>query len=216
VSDFLDNKLLKIDTLQEPNYARLMLGAVCGQALTERQLQYYIDTAHRKIDRARMEPGTPAGILCAHSIGEPTTQMTLKTFHFAGMAGMNIAMGMPRLNEVLNATAKIQTAVVDVPLDAAYRNSEVMARKVKARIEPAKLGDVIDSIEEVFSVSDFFIRIRIDNQHVQHLHLDISEQSLETSLVKDDKLAKFLKLQPKVNGEKIEGENLTFCFCHST
>lgn len=44
-----------------------------------------------------MEPGTAVGALCAQSIGEPGTQMTLKTFHFAGVAAMNITLGVPRL-----------------------------------------------------------------------------------------------------------------------
>lgn len=43
-----------------------------------------------------MEPGTAVGALCAQSIGEPGTQMTLKTFHFAGVAAMNITLGVPR------------------------------------------------------------------------------------------------------------------------
>lgn len=45
-----------------------------------------------------MEPGSAVGALCAQSIGEPGTQMTLKTFHFAGVASMNITLGVPRID----------------------------------------------------------------------------------------------------------------------
>lgn len=58
--------------------------------------------------RAQMEPGSAVGALCAQSIGEPGTQMTLKTFHFAGVASMNITLGVPRIKEIINASKAIR------------------------------------------------------------------------------------------------------------
>lgn len=58
--------------------------------------------------RAQMEPGSAVGALCAQSIGEPGTQMTLKTFHFAGVASMNITLGVPRIKEIINASKNIR------------------------------------------------------------------------------------------------------------
>lgn len=55
-----------------------------------------------------MEPGSAVGALCAQSIGEPGTQMTLKTFHFAGVASMNITLGVPRIKEIINASKAIR------------------------------------------------------------------------------------------------------------
>lgn len=55
-----------------------------------------------------MEPGSAVGALCAQSIGEPGTQMTLKTFHFAGVASMNITLGVPRIKEIINASKNIR------------------------------------------------------------------------------------------------------------
>ena len=60
--------------------------------------------------RAQMEPGSAVGALCAQSIGEPGTQMTLKTFHFAGVASMNITLGVPRIKEIINASKNIRYA----------------------------------------------------------------------------------------------------------
>ena len=64
-----------------------------------------------------MEPGTAVGALCAQSIGEPGTQMTLKTFHFAGVASMNITLGVPRIKEIINASKKISTPIITVALE---------------------------------------------------------------------------------------------------
>ena len=66
---------------------------------------------------AAMEPGTAVGALCAQSIGEPGTQMTLKTFHFAGVASMNITLGVPRIKEIINASKKISTPIITVFLE---------------------------------------------------------------------------------------------------
>ena len=58
--------------------------------------------------------GTPVGGVAAQSIGEPGTQMTLKTFHFAGVASMNITQGVPRIKEIISASKTISTPVMDV------------------------------------------------------------------------------------------------------
>lgn len=52
------------------------------------------------------------GAVGATSIGEPATQMTLKTFHFAGVADMNITQGVPRLKEIINASKNISTPII--------------------------------------------------------------------------------------------------------
>lgn len=66
--------------------------------------------------KAKIEPGTAVGALAAQSIGEPGTQMTLKTFHFAGVASMNITQGVPRIKEIINANPKISTPIISAAL----------------------------------------------------------------------------------------------------
>jgi DNA-directed RNA polymerase III subunit RPC1 len=58
--------------------------------------------------------GSTVGAFGAQSIGEPGTQMTLKTFHFAGVASMNVTQGVPRIKEIINAAKNISTPVMDV------------------------------------------------------------------------------------------------------
>lgn len=86
------------------------------ERLTISQLEEFILTCNEKYMRARVEPGTAVGALAAQSIGEPGTQMTLKTFHFAGVASMNITQGVPRIKEIINASSKISTPVITAPL----------------------------------------------------------------------------------------------------
>ena len=89
-----------------------------------------------------MTLGSTVGAVGAQSIGEPGTQMTLKTFHFAGVASMNVTLGVPRIKEIINAAKVISTPIISCKL--VTRNSEASARIVKARLEKTLLGDVGD------------------------------------------------------------------------
>ena len=66
--------------------------------------------------RAKIEPGSAVGAVGAQSIGEPGTQMTLKTFHFAGVASMNVTLGVPRIKEIINAAKAINTPIIAAKL----------------------------------------------------------------------------------------------------
>ena len=87
-----------------------------------------------------MTLGSTVGAVGAQSIGEPGTQMTLKTFHFAVVASMNVTLGVPRIKEIINAAKVISTPIISCKL--VTRNSEASARIVKARLEKTLLGDV--------------------------------------------------------------------------
>ena len=84
--------------------------------------------------------GSTVGAVGAQSIGEPGTQMTLKTFHFAGVASMNVTLGVPRIKEIINASKNISTPIISCKL--VTRDSEASARIVKGRLEKTMLGDV--------------------------------------------------------------------------
>lgn len=87
-----------------------------------------------------MTLGSTVGAVGAQSIGEPGTQMTLKSFHFAGVASMSVTLGVPRIKEIINAAKVISTPIISCKL--VTRNSEASARIVKARLEKTLLGDV--------------------------------------------------------------------------
>ena len=83
----------------------------------------------RKYHRAFTEPGEAVGAVGAQSLGEPGTQMTLKTFHFAGVASMNVTLGVPRIKEIINASKRIETPIITVKL--VCNSDERSARIVK-------------------------------------------------------------------------------------
>ena len=69
------------------------------------------------MNKCIMQPGEAIGALTAQSIGEPATQMTLKTFHFAGISSMNITQGVPRVNQIINNTKNIATPIITIHLE---------------------------------------------------------------------------------------------------
>lgn len=102
-------------------------------------LTAFIEACLQKYDKAKVEPGSAVGAIAAQSIGEPGTQMTLKTFHFAGVAGMNLTQGVPRIKEIINGSKVISTPVISCDL---ISKDEIAARVVKGRIEQTFLKDV--------------------------------------------------------------------------
>ena len=119
--------------------------------ITNKQLELFFQVCYKKYAMAMIEPGTACGAIGAQSIGEPGTQMTLKTFHFAGVASMNVTLGVPRIKEIINASKKISTPIIDASLDERFvdnlHGSDTdklirLARRVKGRVEKTLLQDV--------------------------------------------------------------------------
>ncbi|CAG0896236.1 unnamed protein product, partial [Darwinula stevensoni] len=150
------------------------------ERVTMSQLSKFIETCREKYMRARMEPGTAVGALAAQSIGEPGTQMTLKTFHFAGVASMNITQGVPRIKEIINASRVIST-----PIITAHLENEIdaeFARRVKGRIEKTLLGEVSEYIEEVYLPAECFLLVKLDIERIRLLKLEVDAECIRYSL----------------------------------
>ena len=91
-----------------------------------------------------IDPTESAGIIAAQSIGEPGTQMTMRTFHYAGVAEINVTLGLPRLIEIVDARRVPSTPMMEIhfPKDVAASVEEV--QKVVSEIELTKLLDIAD------------------------------------------------------------------------
>ncbi|XP_067133403.1 DNA-directed RNA polymerase III subunit RPC1 [Centruroides vittatus] len=150
------------------------------ERITVTQLQKFFDICKEKYLRAMLEPGTAVGAVCAQSIGEPATQMTLKTFHFAGVASMNITQGVPRIKEIINANHIISTPVITAALEV--DNDPEVARQVKGRIEKTLLGEVSEYMEEVFLPDDCFMLIKLDLDRIRLLKLEVNAETIRYSI----------------------------------
>jgi DNA-directed RNA polymerase subunit A" len=92
----------------------------------------------------RIEPCEAVGIVAAQSIGEPGTQMTMRTFHYAGVAEINVTLGLPRLIEIMDARKEPSTPTMTIFLREGYANDRDKARQVSWQIEAAPLQEFGD------------------------------------------------------------------------
>lgn len=97
-----------------------------------------------KYDAHLVDPNESAGIVSAQSIGEPGTQMTMRTFHYAGVAEINVTLGLPRLIEIVDARRAPSTPMMEIHLKHKVMRDLDNARRVASDIEVTHLEDVGD------------------------------------------------------------------------
>jgi len=128
------------------------------RAITREQLDEIIKKVKDAYYRALVEPGEAVGTVAAQSIGEPGTQMTLRTFHYAGVAELNVTLGLPRIIEIIDARRTPSAALMTIYLKEKYAKSRERAREFAQRIEMTVVEDValqteVDLINMVFVVN---------------------------------------------------------------
>ncbi|KAM9329754.1 DNA-directed RNA polymerase I subunit RPA1 [Gastrophryne carolinensis] len=109
-----------------------------------------------KWQRALCDPGEAVGLLAAQSIGEPSTQMTLNTFHFAGRGEMNVTLGIPRLREILLiASSNIKTPMMSVPV-LPSKKAVKRVQKLKKQLTRVCLSEVMHKldVEQTFQIRE--------------------------------------------------------------
>ncbi len=149
--------------LPEQKYAELedKLKAVTEKhGLTVKEAIAVIDNTIKSYEASQVEPGEPVGTVAAQSIGEPGTQMTLRTFHFAGVREVNVTLGLPRFIELVDARREPSTPLMTIYLDEDHRYSEEKAREVAQRIEFTRIVNVASEI--AIDLANYAILIKLD------------------------------------------------------
>jgi DNA-directed RNA polymerase III subunit RPC1 len=166
--------------------ASIRTSSLLPPKLSEGQFKEFLLKCEERYLNTLVNPGEAVGAVAAQSIGEPGTQMTLKTFHFAGVASMNITLGVPRIKEIINAVKDISTPIITANL---VNDSDVVsARAVKGRLEKTLLADITEYIREVFTPLGCYLSLKIDFKAVEALQLEVSLESLKNSILAWPKL----------------------------
>ena len=153
---------------------------------TQTQMELLMEKALSKYTKAYVEAGEAIGATGAQSISEPGTQMTLKTFHFAGVSSMNVTLGVPRLKEIINASKLISTPIITAKL--LQDDNKVGARVVKAQIEKTNLGEISSYIKEVYAPGKCYISIQLDMDAIDQLKLDIDAYTVRRSILRGSRV----------------------------
>ncbi len=130
----------------------LVKGLEEAERVTDEQFEQIIKEVVEDYEHAKVEPCEAVGVVAAQSIGEPGTQMTMRTFHYAGVAEINVTLGLPRLIEILDARKVPSTPTMTIRLLPEYASDRDMAREVAWAIEGISilhLGSIATDLAEM-------------------------------------------------------------------
>lgn len=120
---------------------------VMENSLNKLAFQHVLGEIESRFCRAAVDPGEMVGVLAAQSIGEPATQMTLNTFHFAGVSSKNVTLGVPRLKEILNVAKNIKTPSMTVYQEQGNIGNQESAKLLRSAVEHTTLRSVTETTE---------------------------------------------------------------------
>ena len=123
-----------------------------GASLSKEQMDKIVAMVSSDYKHSRVEPCEAVGVVAAQSIGEPGTQMTMRTFHYAGVAEINVTLGLPRLIEIVDARKIPSTPTMTIKLAPDYAHDRDLAREVAWAIESTSilhLGSIATDLAEM-------------------------------------------------------------------
>jgi DNA-directed RNA polymerase II subunit RPB1 len=114
----------------------------------KKEFDLIIDEMKKSFIKSMIEPGEMVGVIAAQSVGEPTTQMTLNTKHFAGIASKGTGnMGVPRIKELLNFSKNIKTPKMSIFLEEEFYENKAVVNQISAYLKFVSIEDLITDAE---------------------------------------------------------------------
>ncbi len=142
-----------------------------GHDVPEDKCRELIVRANDMYQRHKMDQNESAGVMAAHSIGEPGTQMNMRTFHYAGVANINVTQGLPRLIEIVDARRIPSTPSMDIPLSGIAAQDESVARLVASNIEMTSILDVATIDTDITNMT-LIVKPNIRKMEERHIEVD--------------------------------------------
>ena len=180
--------------------------------LSREAFDWILSEVETKFMQTLAYPGEVIGTLAAQSIGQPATQMTLNTFHFAGVSGKNVTLGVPRLTEIINVAKNIKTPSLTVYLAEKTRDN-IHAKNVQSALEYTTLATVTAATEIFYDPDPTDSVIDEDRDFVRG-YFEMPDEELETNNMSpwllrielDKEMVVDKKLSMAYVGEKINSE----------
>jgi DNA-directed RNA polymerase subunit A" len=162
------------------------------------QLQKILEATVLMYKNAQVHPGECVGLVGAESIGEPGTQMTLNTFHFAGVAEMNVTTGLPRIIEIFDARKTIKTPMMEVFLKSPNNTNIEAVRQFALKIKETTLSELVIQ----YSINIF----------EQTLTMELSKELLADHGLTTKDIVKLIKTRAK--GFTVQSSENAITFAH--
>tara|TARA_B100001250_G_scaffold218704_1_gene187666 strand:- start:6436 stop:8007 length:1572 start_codon:yes stop_codon:yes gene_type:complete len=179
--------------------------------ITPAKARKVIQSARSSLRRSKADPHEAVGITTAQSIGEPGTQMTMRTFHYAGVATVNVTQGLPRIIEIVDARKVPNTPTMRIFLEELnskgkpLRTNEKLVRGIAAGLEATKTSDIANIDVEV---AQRYLSLKLHNANMRLKNMtgaevrDKLQRALRLFIQADsDDKPKELKIIPGVTKE---------------
>ena len=173
-----------------------------------------LETIVLRYNQAIVHPGEMVGIIAGQSIGEPTTQLTLNTFHLAGVASKsNVTRGVPRIEEILRLTKNPKHPSLTIALRPMDQTNQEKAKSIATMMEHTKLLDIVNSVQICFDAADTDSKIAEDSTlldefyEFEKLTSDCMEKNDDASNVLQQTSKWIIRLE--INAEMLLEKNIT-------
>ena len=177
INEILKDKYLPLSIIND------IINEVMKDKTIENKLKQIISRAIDDYKKNLIDPSEACGIVGAQSIGEPGTQMTMRTFHYAGVAEINVTLGLPRLIEIVDARSIPSTPMMSIYLLGEYKKESELAKEVANQIEISRLNDVAEIEADLTNLS-----IMIKPNENSTAKKDISDDDLIDAVKKIKKI----------------------------
>jgi DNA-directed RNA polymerase subunit A' len=213
---YVKEHLQKVENELTPMLIEELRKELVKGKLSQRGVDQAFASTLENYKRASVEPGEAVGIVAAQSVGEPGTQMTLRTFHYAGVREQNVTLGLPRLIEIVDARRTPSTPIMFIPLDKEHRKSKDKATEVARRIICTTLEDIAQEMYVDPEQEEVVVKLDLPMMEDQAISLDELEKALSqlnyTLRIEEDqigvkpkKTTDLKKLLNKVSAQLVKG-----------
>ncbi len=142
------------------------------EKLTKEQAAKLADAVLIKYNTTIVEPGEAVGIIAAQSLGEPGTQLTLRTKHFAGAAEVSVGSGIQRVEEIVDGRSKAKYPAMTIYLRPEYKKNRESAEKFAKSLIDVRVEDLVKLVE---NFEDLKFSIEIEKEKTKELGLKVDE-----------------------------------------
>jgi DNA-directed RNA polymerase subunit A" len=172
----LEQKLMKMLEKKGKVLSRAVVGEIAsrldGVDIPDKLLDKMLDLTLERFDMHAVDPNESVGIIAAQSIGEPGTQMTMRTFHYAGVAEMNVTLGLPRLIEIVDARRIPSTPIMEIHLEPVAHDDLEKVREIASNIERTNLIDIADVDTDIDNME---VVVKLDRKKMERKNITAEE-----------------------------------------
>ena len=214
--EYIKKRLKSVKNQLTPMLMNQLKQSLAKAGLTSKGVNKAVVLTAEQYKKALMEPGEAVGIVAAQSIGEPGTQMTLRTFHYAGVKEQNVTLGLPRLIEIVDARRIPSTPIMTIYLTEKYRKNKELTVEIARNIIYTGLETIASAIYEDPVREEIVVELNRSMMEDRAITIDYLKNQLEvpngTFELKSDtiqivptKVENLKKLFGKVPGLYVKG-----------